>query len=62
METEYVLVLTRARYVSLTLASSIQSTLLLYYSFNLLKHNVNYSGRTAPLTSKVAFYIFIKQI
>ena len=24
--------------------------------------NVNYSGRTAPLTSKVAFYIFIQQI
>jgi len=30
---------------------------------NLLKPNVNYSGRTAPLTSKVAFYIvFIQQI
>jgi len=24
--------------------------------------NVNYSWRTAPLTSKVAFYIFIQQI
>ena len=24
--------------------------------------NVNYSGRTAPLTSKVVFYIFIQQI
>ena len=24
--------------------------------------NVNYSGRTAPLSSKVAFYIFIQQI
>jgi len=24
--------------------------------------NVNYSGRTAPLTSKVAFCIFIQQI
>jgi len=31
-------------------------------SFNLLTPNVNYSGRTAPLTSKVAFYIFIQQI
>jgi len=30
--------------------------------FNLLTPNVNYSGRTAPLTSKVAFYIFIKKI
>jgi len=30
--------------------------------FNLLKPNVNCSGRTAPLTSKVAFYIFIQQI
>jgi len=29
---------------------------------NLLKPNVNYSGRTAPLTSKVAFYIFIQQL
>jgi len=30
--------------------------------FNLLTPNVNYSGRTAPLTPKVAFYIFIQQI
>ena len=29
---------------------------------NILTPNVNYSGRTAPLTSKVAFYIFIQQI
>ena len=29
---------------------------------NLLMPNVNYSGRTTPLTSKVAFYIFIQQI
>ena len=29
---------------------------------NLLTPNVNYSCRTAPLTSKVAFYIFIQQI
>jgi len=29
---------------------------------NLLMPNVNYSGRTAPLTSKVAFYVFIQQI
>jgi len=29
---------------------------------NLLMPNVNYSGRTALLTSKVAFYIFIQQI
>jgi len=29
---------------------------------NLLTPNVNYSGRTAPLTSKVASYIFIQQI
>jgi len=29
---------------------------------NLLTPNVNYSGRTAPLTSKVAFYIFIQQL
>ena len=35
------------------------SSLLL---FNLLTPNVNYSGRTAPLTSKVAFHIFFQQI
>ena len=29
---------------------------------NLLTPNVNYSCRTAPLTCKVAFYIFIQQI
>ena len=32
------------------------------YILNLLTPNVNYSGRTAPLTSKVEFYIFIQQI
>jgi len=32
------------------------------FFLNLLTRNVNYSGRTAPLTSKVAFYIFIQQI
>jgi len=32
------------------------------WAFNLLTPNVNYSSRTAPLTSKVAFYIFIQQI
>ena len=31
-------------------------------STNLQTPNVNYSWRTAPLTSKVAFYIFIQQI
>ena len=36
----------------------------LYILINLLTPNVNYSGRTAPLTSEVAFYIhlFIQQI
>ena len=34
----------------------------LYMLFNLLMPSVNYSGRTAPLTSKVAFYVFIQQI
>jgi len=36
--------------------------LLLCSVLNLLTPNVNYSGRTAPLTTKVAFYIFIQQI
>jgi len=31
-------------------------------AINPLMPNVNYSGHTAPLTSKVAFYIFIQQI
>ena len=31
-------------------------------SLKLLTPNINYRGRTAPLTSKVAFYIFIQQI
>jgi len=30
-------------------------------SFSPLTPNINYSGRTALLTSKVAFYIFIKK-
>ena len=33
-----------------------------YKTLSLLTPNVNYSGRTPPLTSKVAFYIFIQQI
>ena len=32
------------------------------WNLNLYTPNVNYSWRTAPLTSKVAFYIFIQQI
>jgi len=31
-------------------------------TLNLLTPHVNYSGRTAPLISKVEFYIFIQQI
>jgi len=31
-------------------------------AINLLTPNVSYSGRTAPLISKVVFYIFIQQI
>jgi len=31
-------------------------------TINLLTPNVNYSGRTAPINSKVAFYVFIQQI
>ena len=32
------------------------------FSVNLLTPNDHYNGRTAPLTSKVSFYIFIQQI
>ena len=31
-------------------------------AFNISTPNVNYSWRTAPLTFKVSFYIFIQQI
>jgi len=33
-----------------------------HYVCNIMTPNVKYSGRTAPLTSKVVFYIFIQQI
>jgi len=38
------------------------ATELLTSDIKLLTPNVNYSGRTAPLTTKVSFYIFIQQI
>ena len=37
-------------------------TEIIRLGYHLLTPNVNYSGRTAPLTSKVAFYIYIQQI
>ena len=37
-------------------------TIQVYIKINRLTPNDHYSGRTAPLTSKVAFYIFIQQI
>ena len=36
--------------------------LSVFQRVNLLTPNVKYSGRTAPLTSKVALYILIQQI
>ena len=47
-----------------TISTKLIILLLIYHrqNLNLLKPNVNYSGRTVPLTSKVAFYIFIQQI
>jgi len=51
--------------VSLYFCKAVHSVCLGYtffIPFNLWTPNVNYSGRTAPLTSKVAFYIFIQQI
>jgi hypothetical protein len=38
------------------------TTLLPLVTVNPLTPNDTYKGRTAPLTSKVAFYIFIQQI
>jgi len=40
----------------------LQTSLGQLYCIELLTPNVNYSGCTAPLTSKVAFYIFIQHI
>jgi len=49
--------------LSETVNAKILSFMYVYKNYiNLLTPNVNYSGRTAPLTSKVAFYIFIQQI
>jgi len=42
--------------------SSTETGRMTFTVFNLLTPNDPYSGRTAPLTSKVAFYIFIEQI
>ena len=39
-----------------------QIFVLILCTLNPLTPNDTYSGRTAPLTSKVAFYIFIQQI
>ena len=39
-----------------------QTAILALYIINPLTPNDHYSGRTAPLTSEVAFYIFIQQI
>jgi len=38
------------------------SSFVWHLYINLLTPSVNYSGHTAPLSSKVAFYIFIQQI
>ena len=45
-------------------STSLTEQKLLYslWDINLQTPNVNYSWRTTPLTSKIAFYIFIQQI
>jgi len=50
--------------ISLLISFSFCNGLLLVsvFNINLLKPIVNYSGRTAPLTSKVAFYIQVLNI
>jgi len=54
--------------VDAVMESNIRTCVRLQYfgikeiKINLLTPNVNYSVRTAPLASKVAFYIFIQQI
>jgi len=46
----------------LYVSEALLQTGISHHIFNLLMPNVNYSGRTAPLTSKIAFYIFIQLI
>jgi len=54
--------LVEADHVVQNLYELVSSNVKVNFIINLLTPNVNYSGRTAPLTSKVAFYIFIQQI
>ena len=49
-------------YIHTTLSKNTATYRTYFTSINLYTPNVNYSWRTAPLTSKVAFYIFIQQI
>jgi len=44
------------------LTSALEKKLSATFVINPLTPNDTYGGRTAPLTSKVAFYIFIQQI
>ena len=39
-----------------------RSSCTIHFILNLLTPKYTYIGRTAPLTSKFAFYIFIQQI
>ena len=45
-----------------TSETELQHKMCLKNRFNLYTPNVNYSWRTASLTFKIAFYIFIQQI
>jgi len=45
-----------------TALTTLLEDIYVFIILNLLTPNVNYSGRTASLTSKVSFYIFIQQI
>jgi len=61
----FITAFTADRHLSLSRATTMKKMPLSHFlktHFNLLTPNDNYSGRTAPLTSKVAFYIFIQQI
>jgi len=51
--------MTKLIVIERNLANASNKTDKLFY---LLMPNINYSGRTAPLTSKVAFYIFSQEI
>jgi len=47
---------------NLKMAAIRSKHVVIFFVITLLTPNNHYSGRTAPITSKVAFYMFVQQI